>query len=143
MPQNGAGAPGPLGPVLRSERANEVVAAVVAAARDSGRSVSVAVVDDAGALVAFQRMDGAPRFSADFAVAKARTASAFRTETAALEALYADRPVFALSFVAQGGFFLGRGGVPIEHDGIVVGAVGVSGSDAHGEEELARVAASG
>jgi glc operon protein GlcG len=86
-------------------------------------------------------MTGAPRFSADFAIAKARTAAAFGTETSRLEELYADRPVFAHSFVAQGGYSLGRGGVPILQAGAVVGAVGVSGSDAHGEEDVARAAA--
>lgn len=122
-------------------RAASMVESVVRAAAGSGRAVSVAVVDAEGTLLAFARMDGAPRFSADFSVAKARTAATFRTETSALEALYAERPVFALSFVAQGGFFLGRGGVPVVVDGVLVGAIGVSGSDAHGEEDLARAAA--
>ena len=58
-----------------------------------------------------------------------------------MEELYADRPVFAHSFVAQGGYFLGRGGVPILAEGLVIGAVGVSGADAHGEEDIARAAA--
>lgn len=126
-----------------SERAGAVVAAVIAGATASGRAVSVAVVDAVGTLVAFGRMDGAPRYSADFAVGKARTAATFRVETSALEALYADRPAFAVSFVAQGGYFLGRGGVPLVESGVVVGGVGVSGADAHGEEELARAAAAG
>jgi uncharacterized protein GlcG (DUF336 family) len=91
----------------------EVIRAVVEAEGSAGPAISIAVVDDAGALVAFQRMTGAPRFSADFAIGKARTAAAFGAETSRLEELYADRPVFAHSFVAQGGYFLGRGGVPI------------------------------
>ena len=114
--------------VLRQARARDV-------------AVSVAVVDEVGTLVAFRRMAGAPRFSADFSVAKARTAATFSVETSALEALYADRPVFAQSFVAQGGYFLGRGGVPVLGADGVVAAVGVSGADAHGEEELARLGA--
>jgi glc operon protein GlcG len=119
----------------------EVIQSVLASEAEGGRVVSIAVVDDAGALVAFHRMAGAPRFSADFAIAKARTAAAFGTETSRLEELYADRPVFAHSFVAQGGYFLGRGGVPIVVEGEVLGAVGVSGADAGGEEEVAREAA--
>ena len=100
---------------ITGEIGAEVIRAVVDAGR--GSAVSIAVVDDAGALVAFQRMTGVPRFSADFAIAKARTAAAFGTETSRLEELYADRPVFAHSFVAQGGYFLGRGGVPILVEG--------------------------
>ena len=130
---------------ITGEIAADVVRSVVGSAGDAAGSVapaiSIAVVDDAGALVAFQRMTGAPRFSADFAIAKARTAAAFGTETSKLEDLYADRPVFAHSFVAQGGYFLGRGGVPILVEGSVVGAIGVSGADAHGEEDIARDAA--
>jgi glc operon protein GlcG len=128
-------------PALTGERAADLVRSIVENETASGRPVSVAVVDDAGGLLAFQRMTGAPRFSADFAIAKARTAAAFGTETSRLEELYADRPVFAHSFVAQGGYFLGRGGAPIMVEGQVTGAVGVSGAEAHGEEEIARAAA--
>jgi glc operon protein GlcG len=126
---------------ITGEIAADVVRSVVDAEGSAAPAVSIAVVDDAGALVAFQRMTGAPRFSADFAIAKARTAAAFGTETSRLEDRYADRPVFAHSFVAQGDYFLGRGGVPIVVEGSVVGAVGVSGADAHGEEDIARTAA--
>jgi glc operon protein GlcG len=126
---------------ITGEVAAEVIRSVVEAEGSGDRVLSVAVVDDAGGLMAFQRMTGAPRFSAEFAIAKARTAAAFGTETSRLEDLYADRPVFAHSFVAQGGYFLGRGGVPILVEGAVVGAVGVSGADAHGEEDVARAAA--
>ena len=99
--------------------------------------MSVAVVDEAGSLVAFARMDGAPRFSADFAAAKARTSAAFSVPTSNLEELYKDRPAFAHSFVAQGNYFLGRGGIPIFRESVLVGAIGVSGATAHGEEVLA------
>jgi glc operon protein GlcG len=114
-----------------------LVSATVDLAMADGVGVSVAVVDEAGSLVAFQRMQGAPRFSADFAVAKARTSAAFSVPTSNLEELYKDRPAFAHSFVAQGDYFLGRGGIPIFVDGTLVGAIGVSGATAHGEEALA------
>jgi uncharacterized protein GlcG (DUF336 family) len=114
-----------------------LVSATVDLATADGVGVSVAVVDEAGSLVAFQRMQGAPRFSADFAVAKARTSAAFSVPTSNLEELYKDRPAFAHSFVAQGNYFLGRGGIPIFVDGTLVGAIGVSGATAHGEEALA------
>jgi glc operon protein GlcG len=126
---------------ITGEMAADVISSVVGAPGSAAVAVSIAVVDDAGALVAFQRMTGAPRFSADFAIAKARTAAAFGADTSRLEELYADRPVFAHSFVAQGGYFLGRGGVPVLFEGEVVGAIGVSGADAHGEEDIARAAA--
>ena len=129
---------------ITGEIAADVISSVVGAQGAQGAAavaVSIAIVDDAGALVAFHRMTGAPRFSADFAIAKARTAAAFGSDTSRLEELYADRPVFAHSFVAQGGYFLGRGGVPVLVEGEVVGAIGVSGADAHGEEDIAHDAA--
>jgi uncharacterized protein GlcG (DUF336 family) len=122
---------------IEATAAAVLVSDAVTRARADEVAVSVAVVDEAGSLVAFQRMQGAPRFSADFAVAKARTSAAFSVPTSNLEELYQDRPAFAHSFVAQGGYFLGRGGVPIFRGGELVGAIGVSGATAHGEEVLA------
>jgi len=118
-----------------------LVAAVTDGATRDGRDVSVAVVDTAGVLVAFERMDGAPRFSAELAVSKARTAMTFGRPTSAMEATFADRPAFTSSFVLQGNWYLGRGGFPLVVDGAVVGGIGVSGDEAEREEELARAAA--
>lgn len=122
---------------IADSAAADLVAAAVAQARSRAVSISVAVVDDAGSLVAFHRMTPAPRFSADFAIAKARTSATFSVPTSSLEELYRERPAFAHSFVAQGNYFLGRGGIPIFQNGERVGAIGVSGADAHGEETIA------
>jgi glc operon protein GlcG len=128
-------------PDITEDAAATLISLALAAAREHDVAVSAAVVDSAGALVVFHRMQDAPRFSADFAIAKARTSSAFGTPTSALEEMYADRPAFAHSFVAQGSYFLGRGGVPLIAEGAVVGAIGVSGADAVGEEVLAQAVA--
>jgi uncharacterized protein GlcG (DUF336 family) len=122
---------------IDASAAAALVTAAVREARSRSVGISVAVVDDAGSLVAFHRMSPAPRFSADFAIAKARTSAAFSVPTSHLEELYKDRPAFAHSFVAQGNYFLGRGGIPIFQNGERVGAIGVSGADAHGEEDIA------
>lgn len=127
---------------IDAQTAAALISEAVARATADGAAVSVAVCDDTGCLVAFQRMSGAPRFSADFAIAKAMTSATFATPTSALEELYKDRPAFAHSFVAQGNYFLGRGGVPIYPAGAtsadgVIGAIGISGATAHGEEALA------
>ncbi len=122
---------------IGADAAAGLVASALERSRSDATAVSVAITDEAGALVAFHRMQGAPRFSADFAIAKARTSAAFSVPTSHLEELYKDRPAFAHSFVAQGSYFLGRGGVPIFAGGELVGAIGVSGATAHGEEVLA------
>ena len=111
-----------------------LVAAAVSEAHSRAVSISVAVVDDAGSLVAFHRMSPAPRFSADFAIAKARTSAAFSVPTSSLEELYKERPAFA-NFPAG---ILIQGGLPLMHKGECVGAIGVSGVQSHEDEQVAQ-----
>jgi uncharacterized protein GlcG (DUF336 family) len=122
--------------------ARAVVVEVVAGAGAHEAPVSVAVVDAGGTLVAFERMDGAPGFSAQLAITKAVSSVTFGRTTAEFEEAISDRPVFAVGLLRQGGWYAGRGGAPIVVDGQVVGAVGVSGDTAAREDDLAKEAAS-
>ena len=122
-----------------AERAGTIVLDGAAA---NGHAATVAVCDASGDLLLLRRGDGAPGFSAELAAAKAYTAARFGNSTAVLEELWSQRPVYAHSLVAQGKWFVGRGGVPVFRDGVVVGAIGVSGADPKGEEALAIEAAS-
>jgi uncharacterized protein GlcG (DUF336 family) len=126
---------------LTLDAARRLVQLVVAGARAEQVGLTVAVVDGTGTLLAFERMDSAPRFSAQLAVAKARTAATFGNATSRLESTFRDRAVFANSFANQGDWYFGRGGYPILVDGALVGGIGVSGETAEREEELARRAA--
>jgi uncharacterized protein GlcG (DUF336 family) len=126
---------------LSLEAARRLVHEVVGAAAAESVALTVAVVDGSGTLIAFERMDRAPRFSAQLAVAKARTAAAFGNPTSQLEAAFHDRAVFANTFASQGAWYFGRGGFPVRVDGELVGGIGVSGETAEREEELARRAA--
>ena len=85
--------------------------------------VSIAVVDDAGVLVALERLDLARLHTPDVASRKARTAAIARTETGALQAQLKDHPAYA-TFPDRVPI---EGGLPIKHEGEVVGAIGVSG----------------
>ena len=126
---------------LSLEAARRLVQQVVTAAAAESVVLTVAVVDASGTLIAFERMNGAPRFSAQLAVAKARTAATFGNPTSTLEASFRDRAVFANTFASQGGWYFGRGGFPVRVGGELVGGIGVSGETAEREEELARRAA--
>jgi len=126
---------------LSLDAARRLVQQVVGAAAAESVALTVAVVDSAGTLIAFERMDGAPRFSAQLAAAKARTAATFGNPTSELEATFSDRAVFANSFASQGAWYFGRGGFPVRVEGELVGGIGVSGEKAEREEELARRAA--
>lgn len=95
----------------------------------------IAVVDDGGHPIIVQRLDGAQLSSIDTAIGKARAAVAWKRPTRLLEeSVNGGRTAF-LSI--SDGMALLQGGVPIEADGQVVGAVGVSGVKASDDEIIA------
>ena len=102
-----------------------------AKARELGFLVAVAVVDDAGHLVACQRMDGALWITPEIARAKANAAAGFRASTKDLEERFSGaRQLFADNVAGLDAyqFVFGRGAVPLVEDGRIIGAVGVSGA---------------
>jgi glc operon protein GlcG len=115
---------------LSLERARECISRGMAKARALGFEVAIAVVDDAGHLIACERMDGALWVTPEIARAKANAAAGFRASTADLEERFTKRMLFADNVATLGdyAFVFGRGGVPVVEGGRVVGAVGVSGA---------------
>jgi glc operon protein GlcG len=100
---------------------------------------AIAVVDPAGDLLAFQRMDGVRPASAELAIEKARTAARLQRPTAEIEEnINRGRTAFVTAGIAAL-----RGGVPIRVDGRVVGAVGVAGLSKQTDTEIANTAAAG
>jgi len=99
-------------------------------AQELGFLVAIAVVDDAGHLVACDRMNGALWVTPEIARAKANAAAGFHASTLDLEERFTKRMLFADNVATLGDyqFVFGRGGVPIVDGGRVVGAVGVSGA---------------
>jgi glc operon protein GlcG len=116
--------------VLSLEQARACIQRGVARARELGFLVAIAVVDDAGHLIACDRMDGALWVTPEIARAKANAAAGFRASTLDLEDRFTKRMLFADNVATLGdyAFVFGRGGVPVVEDGRVVGAVGVSGA---------------
>ena len=117
----------------------------LAKARELGFLVAIAVVDEAGHLVASHRMDGALWVTPEIARAKANAAAAFRSSTDDLESRFTARALFAGNVATLGDyqFVFGKGGVPIQADGRVIGAVGVSGAVPADNDHTIAVAASG
>ena len=96
-----------------------------------GFKVAIAVVVEAGHLVACARMDGALWVTPEIARAKANAAAAFRATTQDLEERFSKgRQLFADNVATLGDyrFVFGRGAVPLVEQGQIVGAVGVSGA---------------
>lgn len=109
---------------LTLDAARRVAAAAEAEARRHNWAVSIAVLDEAGHLMVFHRMDGAKLVSIDIAERKARTAVYFQGPTKSLEEEVSGGRTALLPIA---GFMPLEGGVPLMAGGVLVGAVGVSG----------------
>jgi glc operon protein GlcG len=117
---------------LPFEDAQTVATACLEAARHHEVEVSIAVVDDAGVLLHFSRMDGARAYTVEIASQKARTSASVGVPTSVIEAMYRERP--APSRESN----VGRGGVPVPYQGQCAGAVGVSGATPEIDEIIAQ-----
>lgn len=127
---------------LTLDGARAAADAALAAARSLGAAPSVAVVDDAGHLLAFLRADGSFAAGAEVSVGKARTAALFKKPTRAFEESINKGRYALLDAAGQPLFTPLQGGVPIEVSGEIVGAVGVSGAaSAAQDEEIALAGA--
>ena len=111
--------------------ARRMVDAVERVARELRVALSVAVVDAGDQLVAFARMDGADLVSIDLARDKAYSALMNRMPTRDLAPIVQPGTEFyGYDSLAGGRMVVFAGGMPLERDGVLVGAVGVSGGDA-------------
>lgn len=124
--------------------ARKVLDAALAAAAAIGRPVSVAVCDDGGHLMAFQRSDDAEVYTINVAINKARAAALTRFPTGRLSPsgnMRDDHHCLAITFAAGPENFVSmEGGVPIKVNGTVIGGVSVSGAGKK-DQELAQMAA--
>jgi len=129
---------------LTLEGAKQVIAATVAEAkRVNAPGGSIAVVDDGGNLLALERLDQTFAASANIAIGKARTSALFKKPTKLFEDVIKGGRT---SMITLGGdlqnFTPLQGGIPLEWEGKVVGAIGVSGAaSAQQDEELAIIGA--
>lgn len=123
-------------PQLALEDVKKIAAGAEAEALRNGWAVAIAVVDDGGHLLWFQRLDGASPASAQIAPAKAHTAALGRRESKIYEDMINQGRASFLS--APGLHGLLEGGVPIVVDGQCVGAVGVSGVKSAEDAQIAR-----
>lgn len=108
--------------------AARLVEAITSAASAAGHAVSVAVVDEAGGVIALARMDGAFRPTPQMARDKARTACLMQRDTTAFSEHINSRADLRVGFVATEGLTTFPGGLPIIDDGVVIGGLGVSGA---------------
>jgi glc operon protein GlcG len=125
----------PIRKTLSLEAARVAMAACEAEAARGGWKVVIAIVDEGGHPLMIHRLDGTQWSSCDTAVAKARAAVAWKRPTRLLEESV-NNGRFAFISISQGMGLL-QGGVPLEIDGQVIGAIGVSGVKASDDEVVA------
>jgi uncharacterized protein GlcG (DUF336 family) len=120
---------------------------ISAAALNRGREIAaapltVAVLDQAGRVVSLQREDGSSLLRPEIATAKAWGALALGKPSRLIAADAEQRPAFigAVNTLAQGNIVPVAGGVLVRNaEGVVVGAVGISGDTSDTDELCAMV----
>ncbi|HLR62529.1 MAG TPA: heme-binding protein [Lentibacillus sp.] len=106
-----------------------------------GVQMVISILDDGGNLVATHRMDDAWLASIDIAHNKAWTSVALKMPTSNLEeATIPQAELWGLNTTNQGKIVVFGGGIPLEKDGKVVGAVGVSGGAVPQDVQVAEAA---
>ena len=122
-------------PCLTSTDCHKMMAACIAEAQKNKWAVTIAIVDDSGAALLLERLDGAGAISATVAMGKAQTSALTKRPSKFFEDRVKERPGF-VTFPTPGVMF--QGGVPIVHQGECVGAIGVSGVQSHEDEQIAQ-----
>lgn len=130
--------PNPYGAPVTTEVAKKAAAAALAEARKNGWSVYATVVDPGGAVVYVERIDGTQTGSADVSLEKARTSVAFKRPSKAFEDVVLSGKT---QYLKLPGATPLEGGVPLLHDGKIVGAIGVSGATSAQDGQCARAGA--
>lgn len=125
-------------PVLEFSDVKAMAAAAEAEALKNNWAVSIAIVDDGGHLLWFQRLDGAAPISAHIAPGKARTSAIGRRESKVYEDMINGGRASFLSAPDLDSML--EGGVPILKDGQCLGAVGVSGVKSSEDAQIAKAA---
>jgi glc operon protein GlcG len=133
----GAGADEPIALQKRSlslAAARRIIGAAEAEANKRGVGVVTVVVDESGNVIALARMDAAQVASIEVGIGKARTAAIFRRPSRVFEEQIRNGRVAALALAGATPL---QGGIPVLLDGVVIGAVGVSGDSPQVDEEIA------
>ncbi len=131
----GAHAALPSKQVLTLSAAKQIAEAAAAEAGKRKATVVIAVVDDGGNLLVLNRLDDTQVASVEVGIGKARTAAIFRRPSKVFEDQIREGRVAALALPGATPL---QGGLPIEYQGKVIGAIGVSGNTPQEDEDIAK-----
>lgn len=124
------------------EQARKAVAGAIAEARKIAVPMAVAVMDTAGQLVAFERMDNTQTASTMIAQDKGASAAMYRRSTKVFQDLVAGGGV-GLRVLQLRGAIAVEGGIPLVVDGKIIGAIGVSGGSSEQDGVVAKAGLDG
>ncbi len=120
------------------EQARKALAAAIADVRKQNLPpMAVAVVDTAGQLVAFERMDNTQTGSTLVAQDKAVSAAMFRRPTKVFQDVLAGGGVGLRILMLRGANAV-EGGLPLVVDGKIIGGIGVSGGSSEQDGVVAK-----
>lgn len=121
------------------EDAQKIINAARAAAKKTKTKMCIAVVDSGANLKAFHRMDDAWVGSIDIAIKKAKTAVFFGMPTGQIGQLsQPGEPLYGIEH-SNDGLITFPGGLPIvDQEGVLIGAIGVSGSTVENDHTVAE-----
>ena len=123
-------------PFLTLDDVKTIAAAAEAEAKKNNWAVAIAIADEGGHLLWFQRLDGTAPISSTIAPAKARSAALGRRESKVYEEVINNGRYSFLSVPGDYAFL--EGGVPVIVDGHCIGAVGVSGVKSTEDAQIAK-----
>jgi len=132
--------PNPYGLSISVDDAKKAAAPALAEAAKNNWKVAVAIVDPAGTLVYYEKMDNTQLASANVSIDKARSAARFKRPTKAFQdALAAGGE--GLRVLGIEGAVPVEGGFPLVMDGKIVGAIGVSGATSAQDAQCSKAGA--
>ena len=126
------------GPNINLEQARKAIAGAEAEARKNGWPMAIAVVDTAGQLVAYARLDNTQTASVQIAQDKAQTSAMYRRTTKVIEDLLAQGGSNLRFLSFPRGTNAAEGGIPLTVDGKIIGAIGVSGGTSPQDGQVAK-----
>ena len=125
------------GPSITLNVAKTAAAAAIAEARKNTWDMAVAIVDTAGSLIYFEKMDDTQAGSVAVAQTKARSAALFKRSTKAFQDTLAAGGE-GLRVLGLVGAVPVEGGLPLFIDGKIAGAIGVSGGTSGQDGQCAQ-----
>lgn len=124
---------------LDSTDARVLIVGARAKAEAIGVPMCIAITDEGGNLIAFERMDGGKVTSTTIAIDKSYTASAAKKATHEYGKLsQPDGPTHGINSAISGRLMVVGGGLPVVVDGAVVGGIGISSGTPSQDQDVAQ-----